>query len=61
MKPPKIGKIKLKKSLQGCLFILFIVIGLIPMFLVNRLAQKTIYQTLVNNRTSEVQSRKSVV
>ena len=57
MKPPKIGKIKLKKSLQGCLFILFIVIGLIPMFLVNRLAQKTIYQTLVNNRTSEVQSQ----
>ena len=57
MKLPKIGKIKIKKSLQASLFILFVVIGVVPMFLVNRLAQKTTYQTLVNNRTAEIQSQ----
>lgn len=57
MKIPNIGKIKIKKSLQSCLFILFVVIGMIPMFLVNRLSSQTTYQTLVNNRTAEVQSQ----
>lgn len=54
---PKPKKIKLRKSLQACLFVLFVVLGIIPMLLVNRLTEETTYQTLINNRVSEVQSR----
>ena len=57
MKPTKTGKRKLKKSLQACLFILFVVLGLIPMLLVNRLTENTTYQAMINERTADVQSQ----
>ncbi len=50
-------KKKLQKSLQTCLFMLFILIGFVPMRLVNQLTENTIYQALINQRTSEVQSQ----
>ena len=54
---PKLKKLKIRKSLQACLFVLFVLMGLIPMLLVNQITQRTTYQTLINNRVAEVQSR----
>ncbi len=57
MKLPGAKKKKVQKSLQACLFILFVAIGIVPMLLVNQLTENTTYQTLINNRTSELQSQ----
>ncbi|MBQ8814658.1 MAG: two-component sensor histidine kinase [Lachnospiraceae bacterium] len=54
---PKAKKFKIKKSLQACLFVLFILIGLVPMLVVNGLTERTTYQALINEHTAEVQSQ----
>lgn len=50
-------KKKLQKSLQGCLFILFMLIGFVPMRLVNDVTGNMVYKALLNQKTSEVQSQ----
>ena len=52
---------KLQKSLQGCLFILFVLIGFVPMRLVNDVTGNMVYKALVNQKTSEVQSQCTVM
>jgi len=52
---------KLQKSLQGCLFVLFVLIGFVPMRLVNDVTGNMVYKALVNQKTSEVQSQCTVM
>ena len=54
-------KKKLHKSLQGCLFILFVLIGFVPMRLVNDVTGNMVYRALINQKTSEVQSQCTVM
>ena len=54
-------KKKLQKSLQGCLFVLFVLIGFVPMRLVNDVTGNTVYKALLNQKISEVQSQCTVM
>ena len=54
-------KKKLQKSLQGCLFVLFVLVGFVPMRLVNGVAGNMVYRALLNQKTSEVQSQCTVM
>ena len=54
---PENKKKKVRKSLQASLFILFVLLGLIPMILSNRVGKNTMYQTMLNSRTAEIQSQ----
>lgn len=54
-------KKKLQKSLQGCLLILFVLIGFAPMRLVNDVTENMVYKALLNQKTSEVQSQCTVM
>lgn len=57
MSLPRFRKLKIRKSLQACLFVLFLMIGIVPMLLINLLTRRTTYQTLINDRTAEVQGQ----
>lgn len=54
-------KKKLQKSLQGCLFVLFVLVGFVPMRLVNDVTGNMVYRALLNQKTSEVQSQCTVM